>query len=167
MDRFEAMSVLLDVVTTGSFSAAGRKLGMPLSTVSRKISELETHLNAQLLVRSSRRLSLTDTGRSYVAACQRIIDEVIEAERTAGGEYTTIRGDLVVTAPVVFGRLHVLPVIEGFLAAHPEIDVRLVLADRIVHLLDDHVDIALRLGALPDSSLVALRLGPMRSACGG
>jgi DNA-binding transcriptional LysR family regulator len=162
MDRLEAMSVLLAVVETGSLSAAGRRLGAPLSTVSRKVSDLEALLGARLLIRSSRRIALTEAGQSYVAACKRILADVEEAERAAAGEYTVPRGDLVITAPVVFGRLHVLPLVVEFLDAFPEINIRLVLADRVVHLLDDHVDVALRIGALPDSSLVAIRLGQIR-----
>jgi DNA-binding transcriptional LysR family regulator len=162
MDRLDAMSVLLAAVDTGSLSAASRKLGTPLATVSRKVSELEQHLNAQLLIRSNRRLTLTDAGRSYVASSRRILDEVREAERAAAGEYNTPRGDLVISAPIVFGRLHLLPVVTAFLAAYPEINIQLVLADRIVHLLDDHVDLALRVGPLQDSSLIATRIGATR-----
>ena len=88
---------------------------MPLATVSRRISDLEAHLRTQLLVRSTRRLDLTDSGRAYLAACRRILDQVQEAERVAAGEYTAPRGDLIVTAPIVFGRLHVLPVAVEFL----------------------------------------------------
>jgi DNA-binding transcriptional LysR family regulator len=167
MDRLEAMSVLLAVVETGSLSAAGRRLGAPLSTVSRKISDLELLLGAKLFSRSSRRIVLTEAGQSYVAACKRILADVEEAERAASGEYRAPRGDLVITAPVVFGRIHVLPLVVSFLDAYPEIDIRLMLADRVFHLLDDHVDVALRIGALPDSSLVAIRLGQIsRVVCG-
>lgn len=167
MDRLEAMSLLLLVVETGSLSAASRKLGMPLPTVSRKISDLETHLNTRLLNRSTRKLALTDSGAAYVAAARRILDEVNEAERAASGEHAAPRGDLVITAPVVFGRLHVLPVIAEFLAQWPEINVRLVLADRNLHLIDDHIDIAVRIGALADSALVATQVGTVRSVvCG-
>ena len=113
MDRLDAMSVLLAVVDSGSLSGAGRKLGMPLATISRKISDLEGHLGARLLLRSSRRLSLTDAGRGYVAACHRILEQVDEAERAAAGEYSAARGELVVAAPVVFGRLHVLPAVTA------------------------------------------------------
>jgi DNA-binding transcriptional LysR family regulator len=162
MDRLAAMTVFLATVEAGSMSGAGRKLGMPLPTVSRKLSELEDHLGARLLIRSSRQLSLTDAGRGYVAASQRILEQVDEAERTAAGEYRTPRGGLVIAAPVVFGRLHVLPVVTAFLKAYPEIDVRLIQADRIAHLLDDHIDVALRIGNLPDSSHVAIRLGEVR-----
>src|SRR5262252_2551203 len=151
VNRFDSMRVLLAVVDAGSLSAGGRKLGMPLASVSRKISLLETHLKARLLTRSTRRLALTDTGRAYVTACRRILDEVNEAERTAAGEFQAPRGEVVVTAPLVFGRLHVLPVICEFLRAYPEVNVRLALGDRISNLLEDQVDLAVRIGALPDS----------------
>jgi DNA-binding transcriptional LysR family regulator len=167
MDRLEAMSLLVAVAEAGSLSAAGRKLGVPLPTVSRKISDLETHLNTRLLTRSTRRLVLTDAGAAYVAAARRILDEVSEAERAASGEHAAPRGDLVITAPVVFGRLHVLPVLAEFLSQWPEINVRLVLADRNLHLIDDHIDIALRIGALADSALVSTQVGAVRSVvCG-
>jgi DNA-binding transcriptional LysR family regulator len=162
MNRFEAMGVLLAVIDAGSLSAAGRKLGMPLATVSRKVSDLEAELKTRLLIRSTRQLTLTEAGRGYVAACRRILDDVNEAERVAAGEYSAPRGDLVVTAPVVFGRLHVLPVVIEFLRAYPDVDVRLALGDRIVNLLEDHVDLALRIGSLPDSGLVATQLGNIR-----
>ena len=110
----------------------------------------------------SRRLTLTDAGRSYVAACKRILEDVGEAERAASGEYSAPRGDLIITAPIVFGRLHVLPVVIEFLNAYPDIDVRIVLADRVVNLLEEHVDLAVRIGELPDSSLVATRVGSIR-----
>lgn len=162
MDRFDSMSVLLAVVDGGSLSAASRKLGTPLTTVSRKVSDLEAHLKTRLLTRSARKVELTDAGRSYVAACRRILEDVGEAERTASGEYSAPRGDLAITAPIVFGRLHVLPVVAQFLKAYPEINVRLMLADRVVNLVEDHVDVALRIGMLPDSSLIATRIGTIR-----
>ena len=167
MDRFEAMAVLLAVVEAGSLSAAARKLGMPLATVSRKVSELEIHVKARLLSRSTRQLSLTDAGRDYVAACKRILEDVNDAERAASGEYSAPKGDLIITAPIVFGRLHVLPVTTEFLKAYPEINVCLVLGDRIVNLLEDHIDLAVRIGDLPDSSLIAMRVGMIRRVvCG-
>ncbi|AZO52820.1 MAG: LysR family transcriptional regulator [Mesorhizobium sp.] len=162
MDRLEAMSLFIGAVEAGSLSAAARNLGIPLATVSRKISDLERHLNTRLLNRSTRRLTLTDAGHAYLAACRRILDDVGEAERTAAGEYNVPTGELVVTAPVVFGRLHVLPVVTAFLAAYPDVDIRLTLADRITQLAEDHIDLAVRIGALPDSSLVALRVGAIR-----
>ncbi len=162
MNRLEAMSLLVAAVETGSLSAAGRKLGAPLPTVSRKISELEAHLGTRLLTRSTRSLSLTDAGEAYVAACRRILEQVGDAERAAAGEYRTPKGDLVVTAPIVFGRLHVLPVTIDFLAAYPDIDVRLSLSDRNIHLIDDHVDLAVRIGPLADSGLIATNVGSER-----
>jgi len=167
MDRFESMTVLLAAVETGSLSAAGRKLGMPLATVSRKVSEIEAHLKARLLSRSTRQLTLTDAGRDYVIACKRILEDMSEAERAASGEYSAPRGGLVISAPIVFGRLHVLPVVTEFLKAYPEVDVRLVLGDRIVNLMEDEVDLAVRIGELPDSSLIATRVGTIRHVvCG-
>jgi DNA-binding transcriptional LysR family regulator len=162
MDRLQAMNVFLSAVEGGSLSAAGRRLGMPLATVSRNLSELEAHLKARLLNRSTRGLALTDAGRDYLAACKRILEDVGEPERAAAGEFSEPRGDLVVTAPIVFGRMHVLPVIAEFLSAYPEVDVRLVQGDRIMHLLEEHVDLAVRIGALPDSRLTATRLGATR-----
>src|ERR1700743_1526008 len=111
------MSVLVAVAESGSFSGASRKLGAPLPTVSRKVAELEAHLNARLLTRTTRRMTLTSAGETYVAACKRILEQVAEAERAASGEYAAPRGELVVTAPIEFGRLHVLPPINEFLGA--------------------------------------------------
>jgi DNA-binding transcriptional LysR family regulator len=162
MDRLDAMAVLLAVIDAGSLSAGARRLGMPLTTVSRKVSELEAHLRTRLLNRSSRRITLTDAGRSYVAACRRLLEDLGEAERAAAGEYSTPKGDLTITAPIVFGRLHVLPVVLDFLRAYPDIDVGLLLTDHPVSLLDEHVDLAARIGALPESSLVTTRVGTIR-----
>jgi len=162
-DRFESMSILLAVVEAGSFSAAALELKMPLATVSRKVSALEDHLKTRLLNRSTRQLSLTEAGQSYVTACRRILEDVGEAERAAAGEYASPRGELAITAPITFGRLHLLPIVTEFLKTYPDIDVRLVLADRVVSLLEEHVDVALRIAKLPDSSLIATRIGSMRT----
>lgn len=159
VDRLEAMSVLIATVETGSFSAASRKLAMPLPTVSRKVSDLEAHLGTRLLVRTTRSLTLTDNGAAYLSACKRILDELGDAERKVAGEYLTPRGELVITAPVVFGRLHVLPIVNDFLAKFPDINIRLLLADRNTHLVDDQIDLAVRVGDLPDSSMVATKIG--------
>jgi DNA-binding transcriptional LysR family regulator len=153
------MATLIAAVDGGSLSAASRSLGMPLATVSRKVSELEAHLHCQLVVRTSRRLSLTEAGRAYVAASRRILDEVDDAERAASGEYRVPRGHLTITAPIMFGRLHVEPVMVEFLHAYPDITARLVLADTVVNLVEDHIDAAVRVGHLADSSMVATRLG--------
>jgi DNA-binding transcriptional LysR family regulator len=167
MDRFAAMSVFLAVVDAGSLSAASRRLGMPLATVSRRVADLEAQLNARLLQRSSRRLALTDAGRSYAAAARRILEDLGEAERAAAGEFRAPKGELIVTAPIVFGRLHVLPVTMEFLRAYPEIDVRLIQTDRVIDLMENHVDVAVRIAELPDSGLIAMRFGAIRRVvCG-
>lgn len=162
MDRLEAMSVVLAVAEAGSLSAASRRLDTPLATVSRKVSELEAHLRTKLFNRSSRKLVLTDAGSSYVAASKRILAEIEEAERAAAGEYTAPTGELVIAAPVGLGRLYLVPILAEFLRAYPDIDVHLALSDRVASLLEEHIDLALRLGALSDSSLIALRLGAIR-----
>jgi len=167
MDRLAAMTTLLAAVERGSLSAASRKLGMPLPTVSRQIAELEAHLRTRLFHRTIRRLSLTDAGQAYVAASKRILEDVGEAERAAAGEYSAPRGDLAMTAPIVFGRLHVLPIAIAFLKAYPDINIRIALGDRVVDLQEEHVDLAVRIGELPDSSLVATRVGAVsRVVCG-
>ncbi|MDR5761242.1 LysR family transcriptional regulator [Caballeronia sp. LZ035] len=167
MDQLDAMAVFLAAAEMGSFSKASRRLGVPLATVSRKMADLETHLRATLLIRSAKGLELTPAGRSYAVSAKAILEQVVEAERTAAGEYAEPKGDLVVTAPIMFGRLHVLPVVTRFLASYPEVAVGLVLTDRITHFLDDQVDVALRVGDLPDSNLIAVGLGSIRRVvCG-
>ncbi len=163
MDRLEAMAMLLAVVEHGSLSAAGRFLHVPLATLSRKIADLETGLGTRLLLRTTRKLSLTDAGIAYVAAARRILEQVEEAERAAAGEFTVPKGELAITAPLLFGRLHVLPLVAEFLATWPDITVRLLLLDRNVDLIDDHVDMAVRIGKLPDSTMVATQVGAMRT----
>ncbi len=153
------MTTLLSVVDEGSLSAASRRLGAPIATVSRRISDLERHLRTRLLTRGSRRVTLTEAGASYVAVARRIVEQIDEAERIAAGEYRTPQGHLTVTAPVVFGRMHVEPIALDFLKAYPQIDIRLVLADHVVNLQEDHIDAAVRVGELPDSSLMVMRLG--------
>ncbi len=162
MDRLESMSAFVEVVDTGSFSAASRKLRTPLATISRRVSDLEKHLGAQLLLRTSRRLEMTDAGRAYIAACRLILETLTQAERAASGEYLAPRGEIAIAAPIVFGRIHLLPVLTDFLKAFPEIDARLTLSDRNAHFLDDHLDVALRIGDLPNSALKATRIGAVR-----
>jgi DNA-binding transcriptional LysR family regulator len=162
MDRLEAMSIVLAVAEAGSLSAAARRLNTPVATASRKITEFEDHLRAKLFDRSARRLTLTDSGLSYVEALKQILADLSEADRAAAGEYMKPTGELIVTAPVVLGRVHLIPILAEFLRAYPDIDIRLVLVDRILSLPEDHVDLALRVGTLPDSRLIALRLGTIR-----
>ena len=131
MDRIDAMTVLVAAVDTGSLSGASRALSMPLATVSRKVSDLEAHLGTQLLIRSSRRLTLTEAGEAFLASARRILEDLDEAERAASGEYLAPQGHLHITAPIMFGRLHVEPVALDFLKAYPDIHARLVLADPV------------------------------------
>jgi DNA-binding transcriptional LysR family regulator len=162
------MSVFLAVVDAGGISAASRKLRMPVATVSRRISELERCLNARLFIRSSRQSALTDAGHSFVAACRRIIRDLGEAEREAAGEHRALKGQLLVSAPIALGRLYLLPVVADFLKEHPGIDARLELSDRRLNLVEDRIDIGLRVGTLVDSGLVARKVGTVRRVvCAG
>jgi len=156
------MAVFAAIVEGGSLSAAGRRLNVPLATVSRKLADLEAHLKTRLITRSTRKLVLTEAGRDYLAACRQILEQVDEAERAASGAYAAVTGQLVVAAPIVFGRLHLVPVAAAFLEAHPEVDIQLRLGDRNVNLIEEHVDVALRIGTLPDSNLVATPVGSIR-----
>lgn len=164
MDRLEAMRVAVAVADAGGLSAAGRALDMPLATVSRKVAELEERVRTQIFQRAGRGLKLTNAGAVYLDACRKILSEVADAERAAAGEYVAPQGAITVAAPVVFGRLRLLPLLPGFLAAYPLIDVRLTLADRYVDLAEEHIDAAVRIGDLPDSALMAVRVGETRRA---
>lgn len=154
--------MLVSSIEEGSLSAAARKLNVSIPTLTRNVNDLETMVGTRLLIRTTRKLALTDAGVEYVAAAKRILEDVDELERRAAGEFTTPRGELVVTSPVQVGRLRVLPVINQFLALYPEIRIRLVQSDRIVDLIDVHADVAIRVGRLRDSSLVATRVGALR-----
>ena len=162
MDRFEAMKLLLAVVDAGSISAGSRKLNAPLPSVSRKVAELERHIGASLIVRTSRNLQLTDAGREYVEAARRIMADLEEAERRASGEYLTPRGTLTITMPIEFGARYVMPIALSFMETHPEVSLNLLSLDRTVHLVEEQVDIAIRLGDLEDSSLYAVKAGEFR-----
>ena len=159
MDRLDAMRVILAVVDAGSLSAGSRKLGAPLPSISRKVAELERFLGTNLLVRTSRNIQLTDAGRDYVDAARRIIADLEEAERRASGEYQTPRGELTVTMPVEFGTRHVLPIALAFMEEYPEVTLRVITSDRLVHMVEEHVDVAIRLGHLADSALYAVKAG--------
>jgi DNA-binding transcriptional LysR family regulator len=167
MDRLEAMVMFLTAIEKGSLSAAAREMRVPVPTLSRKVADLEVLLKTKLLTRTTRQLILTDAGIAYAAAARRVLEQVDEAERQAAGEFTAPRGELVITAPVLFGRLHVLPVVADFLTQFPEVNVRLMLGDRNVNLVDDQIDMAVRIGKLPDSGMIATRVGSMRRVvCG-
>jgi DNA-binding transcriptional LysR family regulator len=162
MDRLEAMSVIVAVTETGNFSAASRRLGMPVATISRRVAELETSLKAELFQRSSRRMTLTDAGHDYVEACKRIIEQIDDAERQVAGEYRIPRGDLTVTTPWGLGHTHLLPLAVDFLKAFPEIGLRLLLTDRVVDTVEENIDVSIRIGTLPESNMIATRIGSIR-----
>ena len=162
MDRLEAMTILLAAVDTGSLSAASRHLRIPLATVSRRVAELEEHLNVRLLHRGNRKVVLTDAGRGYVTSCRRIIEEIGEVERTASGEYRAPQGELTISLSAVLGRTHVLPIVVEFQRTFPDIRMSMQLTDRIVSLLEEHVDVVVRLGELPDSNMITTRVGQVR-----
>ena len=166
MDRLDAMAALLAVVDTGSFSAASRKLRVPVTTISRRVADLEAHIRTRLLQRTTRKVTLTDAGAPYVAVCRRVIEQLEEAERSAAGEYQSPRGELTVTAPLVFGRLHLVPVIAEFMAQFVDVRLNCRFNDRFLNLHDEHIDVAVRVGPLPDSALRARQIGFIRrSVC--
>jgi DNA-binding transcriptional LysR family regulator len=162
MDRFEAMSLFLAVIDAGSISDAARNLRIPVATVSRRISDLEKRLQTQLFTRSSRRISMTDAGHAFARASRRIVHDLSEAEQEAAGEHLVLKGRLVLTAPIALGRLHLLPVVADFLNAHPDVDARLELSDRRSNLIENRIDIAIRVGSLHDSGLIAKKIGTVR-----
>jgi DNA-binding transcriptional LysR family regulator len=162
VDRLEAMTILLAAVDMGSLSAASRQLRIPLATVSRRVAELEEHLHVRLLHRGNRKLVLTDAGQSYVTSCRQIIEEIAEVERTAAGEYRAPQGELTISVSAVLGRTHVLPLVLKFQRTFPDVRVRLQFTDRFVDLVEEHVDVAVRIGDLPDSSMIAKRVGLIR-----
>jgi DNA-binding transcriptional LysR family regulator len=162
MDRLQAMAMLVSSVEEGSLSAAARKLRIPVATLTRNVNDLEKLVGTKLLVRSTRKLELTDTGADYFVAAKQILEQVDEQQRRAAGEFIAPRGELVVTTPVQVARLQVLPVIDEFLAQYPEIRIRLLQSDRDVDLIDAHAHVAVRVGRLRDSNLIATRVGSLR-----
>ena len=162
MDRLEGMAALVSVAKAGGFSAASRETGVPLATLSRRVADLEAELGVPLLRRSTRQIALTETGQSYFQTCQRVLDEIRDAEENLKGEYRTPKGDLTLTAPIGFGRLHLQPVITEFLRAYPAINLRLILADRMVDFIEEPIDLALRIAELADSALIARTVGTIR-----
>ncbi len=162
MDRFRAMSVFITVAGAGSLSAAAQQLDQPLTTVSRQLAALEALVGTTLIARTTRHMALTEAGRRYLDVCRRVLEELESAHGQMAGRDDELAGSIVLTAPVAFGRMHLLPVVNQFLKRHPRVEVRLLLVDRIVDFYEEGVDVALRIGALPDSSLVASRIGAVR-----
>jgi DNA-binding transcriptional LysR family regulator len=162
MDRFEAMHAFVAVADLQGFAPAARKLRLSPSAVTRLIAALEERLGARLLQRTTRSVALTDAGTRYLERVRRILADVEEAELAAEGERTRPSGRLVVSAPVGFGRLHVSPVMAAYLQRHGDVSAELRLEDRVVNLVEDGIDVAVRIGILADSSLVARHVGEMR-----
>ena len=162
MDRIDAMQAFVSVADLKGFAPAARKLGMSPSGVTRLIAALEERLGARLLQRTTRQVALTDAGARYLERARRILSDVEEAESAAEGERTSPGGRLVVSAPNGFGRLHVSPVVSAYLQRYPEVSADLRLSDRMINLVEEGVDLAVRIGHLPDSTLVARHVGEMR-----
>ena len=162
MDRIDAMQAFVAVADLEGFAPAARKLGLSPSAVTRLIAALEQRLGARLLQRTTRQVTLTDAGSRYLERARLILADVEEAEQAIEGERTRPGGRLVISAPVGFGRLHVSPVVSAYLKRFPEVAADLRLSDRMINLVEEGVDLAVRIGHLPDSTLVARHVGEMR-----
>jgi len=159
MDRIEAMTVFIATLDEGSLAAAGRRLGKSPAAVSRAIAFLENHVGTELLHRTTRTIKLSEAGERYAAACRRVLADLLEADLLAAGERAAPRGTLTITAPPISGEEILRPVIDAYIEAFPTVAVNLVLLDRYVNLVEEGIDIALRVAHLPDSSLTAIKVG--------
>jgi len=155
MDRFEALKTFVAVADHRSFAEAARRLRISPTAASRAIADLEEALGVTLLRRTTRAVGLTPEGAAYLDRCRIALDELDDAERSLRGENAEPRGELIVTAPVVFGRMHILPIVTKLLRAHPQLDVHLILVDRVIRLVEEGIDVAVRIADLSDSSLHA------------
>lgn len=162
MDRFDEMYTYVRVVEAGGISAAAERLGIAKSAVSRRLQELENRLDVQLLQRTTRRIHLTDAGREFYQSCLRILDEVEEAELAMQSGQQSLAGRLRINAPLSLGVRHLLPVLQLMQAQHPQLVIDIDLDDREVNMIEEGVDVLLRVGRLEDSSLIARRLCPIR-----
>lgn len=162
MDRIDAMKVFVAALDAGSLAGAGRKLGRSPAAVSRAIAFLEAHVGAQLLHRTTRSIKMSEAGERYATACRRVLTDLEEADIIAAGERSAPRGTLTLTAPVVSGEVVLRPILDAFIDAYPAVSARFYLLDRPVNLIDEGIDIALRIAHLPDSTLVAIRVGEVR-----
>lgn len=162
MDRLQAMTTFVTVVDTGGFASAARKLEVSPSVVSRIVTELEDHLGVRLLTRTTRVVRLTEAGSAYFEDCRRILSEIGEAELSAAGTHGSPRGQLVITAPSLFGRLYVTPIVTDYLLRYPEVDAHCWFIDRVVNMVEEGIDVAVRIGPLANSSLQAVQVGEVR-----
>jgi DNA-binding transcriptional LysR family regulator len=162
MDRLQAMTTFVAVVDSGGFASAARKLNLSPPVVTRAVAELEARLGLRLLTRTTRVVRVTDAGARFAEDCRRILAEIDEAETAAAGTHASPRGTLTLTAPVLFGQLHVTPVLVRYLQLFPEVDAQCLFLDRVVNVVEEGIDVAVRIGELPDSSLQAIRVGRVR-----
>jgi DNA-binding transcriptional LysR family regulator len=162
MDRLQAMTTFVAVVDTGGFASAARKLELSPPVVTRAVAELEVRLGLRLLTRTTRIVRVTEAGARYADDCRRILAEIDEAEQAAVGEHQAPKGTLTITAPVMFGQLYVTPLLARYLQQWPQLDATCLFLDRVVNLVEEGVDVAVRIGELPDSSLIAARVGRVR-----
>lgn len=162
MDRLDSMRAFIAVAESQNFAAAARQLGLSAPAITRAVASLEERIGTRLLHRTTRVVRLTEAGTSFLADCKRILAELDEAEASAAGSHGAPRGLLSLTASVMFGRIHVAPVVLKFLDAYPEVSVRTLYVDRVVDIIDEGFDVAVRIAHLPDSSLNAVRVGTVR-----
>ncbi|GFM66474.1 LysR substrate-binding domain-containing protein [Pseudomonas lijiangensis] len=162
MDRIQEMTLFSAVAEQSSFASVARHFGLSTATVTRAIAQLESRLGVLLVVRTTRSLRLTEAGQRFAMDCRRLLADLEEAQSAAAGVHANPSGLLTITAPQMFGALHVTPVLTRFLEKHPTVDIRAILVDRVVHMLDEGIDVAIRIGALPDSSLTAIPVGSLR-----
>lgn len=161
MDRFNEIETFIRVVDTGSITRAAQRLGVAKSAVSRRIAELERRLGAQLVTRTTRRLTVTETGQAFYERARHVLADLIEAESSVADTDGDLSGTLRIAAPVTFGLIHLTPILTEFMQQHPAVTVDVDFSDRHVDLIEDRFDIAVRIGRLNDSSLIARRLGPI------
>jgi DNA-binding transcriptional LysR family regulator len=162
MDRLQAMEIFVAVVDEGGFASAARKLKQPAPAVTRAVAELEARLGVRLLHRTTRVVRVTDAGARYASDCRRLLAEVDAAEDAATGTHQSPRGHLTITAPVLFGRMFIMPIVTRFLTQYPQVTAACWFVDRVVNMLEEGADVAVRIGELPDSSLHAIPVGSVR-----
>lgn len=162
IDRLDSMRVFITALNEGSLARAGQRLSRSPAAITRAIAALEAHVGAPLLHRTTRKLQLTEAGERYAAVCRHVLTELEEAELSVAGHAAEPHGVLTITAPVMFGTRILRPVVGEFLQQHPKVQVRYLLLNRLTNLVDEGIDVGLRIAALQDSSLIALRIGEVR-----
>lgn len=162
MDKFNLISIFVAVVDCNGFAGAARKLGISPPAVTRAINELENQLNVRLLTRTTRVVRVTEAGARYAEDCRRIIAELVDADESAGGSHAAPHGHLILTAPMLFGTKFVTPIVTEYLLRNSDVSASCLFLDRVVNMMEEGVDVAVRIGNLPDSSMQAIRVGQVR-----